>query len=363
MTPDSHGHGRRSRRDTGRRPCCAALVAAVAGLVTGTLVLGGCAALRLETPPPATPSPDAVERVRDRTARDAVEIAELATQAALTAPEGVATLLGRVAEVSLAHAEALGGVYEPFPGATPGATSAADPTPDVGAGATVAPNPTPAPADASDVLAVLGAAAATVRTDADTVADGDLARLLASVWASRTLLAEALDAAAVAAGSAPDPAVPPVAVAPVPGELPSGPDLEDVLTLVRSEDATGMAWEVVAARSADPGRTEAAARASLHRGRADAWAVTAGVARGAQDPRRAAYDLPETLTVDGATPEAMAAVTAELETSLGVDYAAVVARTDAGARGPLLAVMLDQLRRGLSAGAPVPAFPGLPERA
>lgn len=336
--------------------------AAVAGLLAAALALAGCAELRLETPPPATPSPDAVEQVRDRTARDATELAALATEAALTAPEAVATVLGRVAEVCLAHAEALGGVYEPFPGGTAEATGPA--APDAGARSTVAPTPTPAPADAATVRTALAAAATAARSDADTVLDGDLARLLASVRVGRALLAEALDAAVVAAGGAPDPAAAPVPTAwTVPDAVPAGIDAADVVALVQSEDAAGLVWEVVAARSADAGRAEAAAHAVLHRERADAWAVAAAIARGPQDPRRAAYDLPDALTVDGATVEAMLAVATEVEVSLGVTYTSLVARADAGARGPFLDGMLDQLRRGLAAGAPVPAFPGLPERA
>lgn len=368
--PHDRAAVRRTRRDAtashaglragpGARPR-ACLVAAVLG---AALALGGCADLRLETPPPPTPSPDAVEQVRDRTARDAVDLADLATRAALTAPEAVAPLLGRVAEVSLAHADALGGVYEPFPDATAQPTPAPA-APDVGAGATVAPSPTQGPADAPAVLAALSEAAATARVDADAVADGDLGRLLAAVWVSRALLAESLGTAVAAAGGSPDPTASATPAPPaVPEQVPPGVELAEVLALVQSEDAAGLAWEVVAARSSDAARADAAARAALHRERAEAWAVAAGVARGDEDPRRAAYDLPEALTVDGATAESMLGVTTQVEASLGVTYASLVARADAGGRGALLDAMLDQVPRGLAAGAPVPAFPGLPERA
>lgn len=339
-------------RGPGARPRPAAAMAAVTGLLAGALLLGGCADLRLETPPPATPSPDAVEQVRDATARDAETVAAMATQAALAAPAPVATVLGRVAEVCVAHADALGGVYEPFPDAAP-ETPAAAATP-------TAPS---APPDAAAVLAALGEAENAARTDADAMADGDLGRLLASVWVSRVLLHEALETALVANGGTPDPTAAADPAAPVvPADLPAGTEVADALVLVQSEDAAGLVWEIVAARSADAARTDAASRAVLHRDRADDWAVAAGVARSEQDPRRAAYDLPETLTVDGATAEAMLAVTTEVEASLGVTYASVLARADPGARGPLLDAMVDQVRRGLAVGAPVPAFPGLPER-
>ncbi|GEN79317.1 DUF4439 domain-containing protein [Actinotalea fermentans] len=334
----------------------------MAALVVGAL-LGGCADVRLETPAPATPTPDAVEQVRDRTARDAVELADLATQAALTAPEAVAPVLGRVAEVAVAHAEAFGGVYEPFPDATPSASAPA--APDVGAGATVAPAPPTPPADAAAVLAALARTAGDARTDADAVADGDLARLLASVWVSRVLLGEALDAAVAGTPDAPaDPeAWPDAPAAVVPQTLPPLAEPGDVPALVQSEDAAGLVWEVVAARTGDAVRADAAARAVLHRDRAEAWAVAAGVARTADDPRRVAYDLPPELTVDGAAPEAMLAVAAQVEASLGVVYTSLVAGTQAGGRAVVLDHALDQVRRGLGAGQPVPAFPGLPERA
>lgn len=329
---------------------------AAVGVLAGALALGGCADLRLETPPPPTPTPDAVEVVRERTAADATELAALATEAALSAPEAVATVLGRVAETCLAHAEAFGGVYEPFPPTTPGATA----SPGVGAGATVAP--TPPPADAAAVLDALTAAAAAARTDADAAPDGDLGRLLASVWVSRTLLGDTLAAAVAAGGTEAAPA--PIATPPaVPGEPPLGVDAADLGLLIRSEDAAGLVWEVVAARSADAVRADAEGRATLHRDRAEDWAVATDVARTDADPRLAAYDLPAELIVDGATPDAMAAVTTDVEAALGVLYASLVARADPGARGPLLDAMLDQVRRGLAAGAPTPAFPGLPERA
>lgn len=354
----------RARRAASRRTRTTGRAATVAGLLACATVLGGCADLRLETPPPPTPTPDAVEIVRERTAADATELAALATEASLSAPEAVATVLGRVAEVSLAHAEAFGGVYDPFPGATAEPTATPD-SPDVGAGATVAPTPAAPPADAAAVLDALTAAAGTARTDADAAPDGDLGRLLASVWVSRTLLAETLTAA-VATAAPPEAAATPTpapAAPEVPAEPPLGVDAADLATLVTSEDAAGMVWEVVAARSADAARADATARAALHRDRAEDWAVAAGLARTDADPRLAAYDLPEELVVDGATPEAMAAVTTEVEAALGVTYTSLVARADAGARGPLLDAMLDQVRRGLAAGAPTPAFPGLPERA
>lgn len=370
MSPAPAG---RARRATTR---LVALLAA-AGLV------GACGDLRLETPPPPTPSPDAVEQVRDATARDAVALAEAAADAAEREPVEVAGVLVQVAEASQAHAAALGGVYEPFPGATAqprdgghdaGTGGGADdgsaapteaPTATPTVTPTVTPGATPAPhADAAHVLALLEAAVARAAADADTVVDGDLARLLGSVAVSRRLLADAL-ALASGGGEATTPptAAPLTGPAAVPDELPAGLAADDVVALVLSEDAAGMVWEVVAARSGDQARAAAAARARVHRERAEAWATTAGFAGTADDPRRSAYDLPAELTAAGATQEAVAAVAESLEAELAVAHATLVARTAPGGRTALLGAVAEQVRRGLGAGAPAPAFPGLPERA
>lgn len=337
----------RPRRPWGPRAAAALLLAAA---VAAT---GGCG-LRLETPPPPTPTPDAVELVRDATARDAVALAELATAAAEGEPVELAAVLVGVAEASQAHATALGGVYEMFPdGASPAPSPAPSPSPSpAGPSAPATPPPTP---DAAAVLARLDEAAAAAARDADAVADGDLARLLAAVAVSRGLLAEQL---AAATGGSRQPRE-----LTVPEQLPAGLAPDAAAAVVQSEDALGMVWEVVAARSAEPARTAAAERAVLHRERAQAWAEAAGLAGTADDPRASAYGLPAELTGATVTPEAAVAVAEGLEADLAVVYATLVADAAPGERGPLLDAVAEQVRRAVAAGAPVPAFPGLPERA
>lgn len=364
------------RRPIRRRSAALVLLAAT---LLGPCLLGGCADLRLETPPPTTPTPDAAELVRDRTAREAVHLAELATRAAPAAPESVATVLGLVADTSVAHADALGGVYEAFPDspdagqhgtAGPGQDSPTDGTDDGASAADGSPAGPPEQADVSAVLSALAAAAEAARTDADAVDDGDLGRLLASVWVSRALLTERLDAAAREVQADPDapqaqlPEPPPwAAMTPgVPNQLPAGLGPGEAAVIIQFEDAVGFAWEVVAARSADDARERATTRATRHRALAEAWAVAAGLARTADDPRRAAYELPDALLVDGATAEAMAGATADLERAVADRYGSLVAVPDPGARGPVLDLLLDQVRLTVSDGGAVPAFPALPAR-
>src|SRR6478735_9219523 len=154
------------------RPLVRALAAAVM-----VLTLAACG-LRAETPPPVEPSPDAVEQVRARTVADSLA---LAAAAAALLPDGavepVAPVLADVSAFSGQHADQLGGVYVsglPAPSGSPTAT------------------PTASTATVADVLAELGTATRTALADADAVADGPLARLVASVATSRGELATRL---------------------------------------------------------------------------------------------------------------------------------------------------------------------------
>ncbi|EYR61991.1 hypothetical protein N866_12950, partial [Actinotalea ferrariae CF5-4] len=92
-------------------------------LVTATLaaVLGGCG-LRLETPPPQPPVPDAAETVRQRTVDDALTLGALA--AAVDHPDAaVQVLVDQVEDAATAHVDALGGVYDPGTGPDPDPTA------------------------------------------------------------------------------------------------------------------------------------------------------------------------------------------------------------------------------------------------
>lgn len=312
---------------------------ATAALVVGALLLAGCG-LRVESPPPPLLVPDLAEVVRQHTAEDAAALVEMATRAAVGAAEPVATVLAQVAAASAEHLDALGGLYEPFPDPTPGAT----------------PMPTATAAvDAATTLVRLSESAVQARSDADRVPDGELARLVASVAANRLLLGDRLAGALGQQPSVPaDVAAPPA--------LPAGLAVQDVVVLVQSEDAAGMVWEVAAARSTDGLRDSAAARGVTHRDRAQAWAELTGIAGTGSDPRRTAYDLPDAVTAEAGTPEDMWTAVRGVEAGLVDSYASLIATAEPGGRAVLLDALIDAMRQVLVGGGGVPTFPGMPER-
>ncbi|WP_199423810.1 DUF4439 domain-containing protein [Actinotalea solisilvae] len=340
-----------------RRP--ASVLVALLGLA---VLLAGCG-LRLETPAPQAPEPDAVETVRQRATADALALQVLADSLAASGAEaGLAAAAGTVAAASTAHLDALGGLYVAFPDATaaPDASDASDATVDPDPAASPGPTATtvPSPVTPDALVALLDSSAASARADAAAVEDGDLARLLASVTVARTQLADS-----VAALAALDPASrPALEPAPLAG-LPAGVDPADVADVVQSEDALGFAWEVVAARRVGDERSAAAARARSHREHAETWAVAAEVAATDSDPRRVAYALPPTVLDAAADPAATAAELAALEVSLVASYAGLVAQADAGERTPLVDAMLTAARSATALTGQTPAFPGLPEHA
>ena len=327
-------------------------------LVAGVLLLSGCE-VRLETPEPTAPAADEVETVRQRPTADAISLHVLAERvAASTADPGLATAVADVAVRSAAHTEALGGVYVPFPSRTPTPTPTDDPP-----ASAPAPTDSPAPADPAaatvvDVVALLDETAASARADAAAVSDGALARLIASIAVARATSAQVLsDLAAVPAESrtAPEPPAAPDVVPPgVPGSA--------VAEVVLSQDAVGLAYEVVAARSEGDARARAAARAVEHRDTAELWAAAAGILGTDADPRRASYALPAVIVAPDGDPAVVQAELARLEGELCAAYTSMVAQAEPGSRSPLIDAMLETYaaQRALS-GAQV-AFPGMPEQ-
>ncbi|WP_250447385.1 DUF4439 domain-containing protein, partial [Actinotalea sp. C106] len=347
-------------------------------LLTVGLLLAGCG-LRLETPHPDPLEPDAVETVRQRTTADAVALGVLARR---TDPEGESAATGvleQVAEASEAHVASLGGLYDPGPGYAPTAdpedaatqedatqedaadrsgTSAQDGSGEQDEAEDDAEaeaedegdeGPTEAlPATLEDLTALLAQTAATARDDVLDVEDGDLARLLASIATSRLLLAEAL-AEATPSTQAPPSGTEELEPFTIPEELPSGLTAADVTVLVRSEDAAGYAWEVLAARSSEAARSTAARRAALHRQRAEAWAQTGALSGTGIDPRRNVYTLPETLTATEDLTAARAAL-GEVEEGLTRTYATLVATVGLEDRSAMLAGLTDAARAAAAAG-------------
>lgn len=327
------------RRSAARRVAAAGAAAVLAATISAPLAACG---VRLETPAPVAPSADAAEQLRDRSARQAADLARLADAAVPTADDAAAAVLARVADASMAHVTALGGVYEPFPGAT--ASPTASPT------ATSA-TPTPPP-DAATVLVALRAAAEAARADAAAAPDPAMAHLLTAVAIARAVLVDALSS--VVDGTTAD-----LGDVPVPDSLPGGMDAQAAAVLVQSEDAVGMAWEVAAARSDGEARDRAAQRAGQHRDRAEAWAVAAGFAGTGADPRRSAYDLPDGLTAADATAESVATALGELEARLGADYADLAATLAPGGRDAVLDAALEAYRRAAGLGAAIGDLPGV----
>jgi hypothetical protein len=346
------------RARTRRRSCLTALA------LTCAIILSGCG-VRLETPPPTEPVPDAAEVLRRTAVADALLVADQAESAA--AADGVradvVVELERISEATTEQAQELGGEYDSGlgdivaerPGASPSATT---------------PEHTP-----RAVVASLGDAATRTRAAADQAQSGPLGRLLASISASQTRYAAQL-ARLTGSGDPelpltqiPEPAEPstepaegdeaaatPAAAAAGPAAIPTGLSAENLSALVLAEDTAGYALEVRAAQAAGDVRTRAYERAQLHRARAQAWALVAGVDSTDQDPRRVAYVVPG----PGTTTEALAR---DLEVDLAQDYASLVGIAEPGTRAILVALLTEATLAAARWGAPAVPFPGLPEHA
>jgi hypothetical protein len=349
----------------------AARRALVRGLAAGLAVvvlaggLSGCG-VRLESPPPAEPVPDATEQVRRTAVADALHVAERAEAAgAAKLPRRVAAELERVAADAHAQADALGGVY--VSGVSP-----AEPT---------SPSPTPSPraAKPGDVVVALEDAAGRNRTAATTTSGGDLARLLASIGAAQTVSAGRLSRLAGVPGpdpvspvvpapeadskagspSPPSPSAPDDVATTEPGEQsdvpPEGLRAADYRALTAAEDGARYVLEVRAARADGDLRRRLLARSRTHGERGAAWAVLGGIAGTAQDPRRVAYSVP-------AARDDASAVRA-IERGLATDYASLVGTTAEGTRGVLVDLVVEGAVTLDGWGEPPSSFPGMPDLA
>ncbi|GII99395.1 hypothetical protein Slu03_17730 [Sediminihabitans luteus] len=315
------------------------------------LVLAGCG-VRVDTPPPTEPSPDAQELVRSAAVTDALTVGATARAAAASlADEGgedadaVVPLLEQIADFSDQHVVQLGGVYD---SGLPDAPEQPDPEATLAVSdGTVTEKPAPTTAD---VLEALTGASARTRASAIGAEDGGLARLLASVSTSQVLSAERL--ATVSGVDLPETKVP--AEPEVTTTAPPGAAAGDLATLVESEDAAGYAYEVAAARSEGTTRSRSLALAAAHRERAQLLAEAAGIDGSATDPRRVAYALPEGAVAD---------VAQEVELDLATGYASMAGTVLGEGRTPVLDLLTASQRAATTWGAPLVAFPGMPERA
>lgn len=234
------------------------------------LTLVGCS-VRLDSPPPEVPSPDAAEALRAELTQGTEQLIILAHAAAGEDGEeegSVGAELLALADASAAHLEALGGTWTPPPRPD-------DPSP------TPEPEPTATP---QDVLTTLTDAAAQVQEAvAEPLWEPEAATLLASIAlyrdAALVRLAEALDT------DSPAPAEPD-------GTLPEQLDAATA-PLCRTLDALGYAYEMQAARSGGDQRERATARAEQDRALAEEIAVLAGYNGTADDPRQVSYAVGE----------------------------------------------------------------------
>ncbi|MBD8079272.1 DUF4439 domain-containing protein [Cellulosimicrobium arenosum] len=350
--PDDPPRGR-------RRP--SAVPAAGAALALAVL-LGGCG-LRIETPTPTEPVPDARELVRETAVLDARTVSELVSEVTPTVKDAdVLALLAEVDDFATEHVDALGGVYDsglpsglgstddqPRPAVTTTAPRTDDEAAESSSEDTGSASATTEPATTDDVVTALVEASQRTGASADATQDGELARLLASVATSEDLSARRL---AAATGSEAADVL--VTAVPVVDEAPSGVGAADLATLVASEDSAGYAYEVRAAQTDGKVRTRAVERAAQHRARAQAWALAAGTGGTDQDPRRVAYVLPD---------DDVRALAQLLETDLAVSYASLVATATPQSRATSVGLLEDAWSAAVSWGAAPSAFPGMPEQA
>ena len=362
--------GRRAPRGRRRRAALVTLVLAAA------LPLAACG-VRLETPAPTEPSPDAHEIVRRTAVDDALAVSAIVSDVTpgVTDPD-VLAVLAEAQDFADQHAQALGGEYDSgladSPATEDGTSSAGSggvtTTPpedgaedggadgDEGGAATTGPDDatsdgsTAAEPTTDDVVVALVGAAQRTRASAGETQDGPLARLLASVATSEH--DSALRLAALTGSTAAEDL--PAGATPV-EEAPSGVGAADLATLVEAEDAAGYAYEVRAALEDGGVRSDAVARAAQHRARAQGWALAAGTDGTAQDPRRTAYVLPDD--------EGTAALAQRLETELAGSYASLVATAAPASRADAVALLTDSWLAAVAWGASPVAFPGLPEQA
>jgi hypothetical protein len=332
--------------------------------LTCAIILSGCG-VRLESPPPTEPVPDAVEVVRRTAVADALLVADQAAAAAVA--EGVrsdvAAELTAIAEATTLQAEQLGGEYDSGLGDI--VTERSDASPSA-----TTPEQTP-----GAVLTSLGDAATRTRAAADQAQSGPLGRLLGSVSAAQARyardLAGLIDERGPELPSTQIPEPPEDGAEPSEGEeasaapasateelaaVPTGLSAEELATLVLAEDTAAYALEVRAAQADGEVRSRAYDRSRVHRARAQAWALLAGVDGTDQDPRRVAYAVPGPET---ATPD----LARDVEEDLTQNYATLVGVAEPGTRGVLVALMTDTTLAAAQWGAPATPFPGLPEQA
>lgn len=348
-----------------RTPATVALrVRATLATVLVTALVTGCS-VRLETPSPSEPEPDSREVARRAAVTDALDVAELArgllVETGTEEPPG--PQLARTVDAAAVHLEALGGVYDsglvdPDGGEDVAVAPTSTPTSSPGA---PEPEPSttevagdPATEDLAELVERLSQGYSRSRGSLVTVPEAGLARLVASIGTAQLAQARTIAAAAGIPITPVDLPTTPT----VPAELPGVP-AGTLVPLVALEDAAGYAFEVVAARvGSEAERVAASARADVHRDRAQAWAVAAGVAGTTSDPRATVYALPpEVLSGEGAT-----AHLGTLELGLADAYGTLLGSVAEDDRIAAADLLTDSYLSARTWGAAPLFFPGMPEQ-
>ncbi|WP_234327295.1 ferritin-like domain-containing protein [Streptomyces sp. NRRL WC-3742] len=309
------------------------------GLLTSLTALTACTGTDDPSSPAATPDPDAPVRRRAVAATDAVLAAY---DTALAAPGQQAALLQQLRAETIRHRAALA---EGLPAAaSPTATTAS-------ASPTAAPPGTPAGTPAAEERRAAQAHLADLAA-----ATGPLARLLASVAASRLLHAAALGDTAPAAST-------PVAT-PAPSTTPAAPagtaGLAALQSALGAEHAAVYGYGIVGARlPEDQQRADARTALAAHEARRDSWQRLLTTLGSAPTPAAGGYRLPFPVQ-DAATAAQLAA---HLETGLTGVYADLVGALPAAHRPAAAAALHEAAVRARRWGAPATPFPGIPDAA
>ncbi len=307
--------------------------AAVVALGAVLLASASGCQLRRETSPPVTPTATQYDVLRNEAAqREAAVLDALAVTTGAQTP-GQEFLIQAETAFATPHLDALGGVYVPFPSASPTAS--------------VTPSPT-LPQPPSAVVIAAAHARDEDLSDALIAEDPELALLLASIGLSH---AEALGVGAyqdvIASGDAPLAEERPAPGAAFADLVPASTALdEDTLEgIIVAHDYAAYVYEVIAARTKGDARTQALARSRIHEKRADDL-----VALATTDPRSPAYVVDRDQFEDA---DAMDALARETEAGIADRYIAtfaIAARLgDAGLadRAWLISGAYDSLVQGL----------------
>lgn len=312
-------------------------------LVAILTLLGGCG-LRLETPPPSAPAPDAAEVLREAMVADALTIKQYASdlRGAADVREDTQAVLDLVVQSATEHELALGGIYDPGPeyvSTEPPVTSPSD-----------------EPVTVETLVTKLAVAANRARSTLPTESEPLRARLYATIAASNHAHAVELSAtqdgealpttdfgdAVAAAGTAP---------------LPEGIPVEETSELIASLDAVGYAREQWGLRQEGNRATRILNKSKAERAQAMAWADSYGLTGTPEDPRELFYVIGD----DPTSPRAIRSFIRGEYVEQTHRYSALLATVEPDARIAVLDLMTATYLEARNQGADAQVFPGMRE--